>query len=122
MYTLHRLIHSLGIHSTLLGYHFLVYAVQLTVQDNTYLLGVTKRLYPEIARHFHTNVSSVDRNLRTALCILWDRGNRQLLQELAGYEIFYRPSNGELIDILTCYCSEHQVDLHMESIPSSLVL
>ncbi len=98
-----RLIRSLGIGATYQGYHYLNYAVLLCMQDEKYLLSTCKLLYPEVASVFNTTSCCVERNLRTIIKICWDRGNRDLLQNIAMHPLFYKPTSSEFLDMLVAY-------------------
>ena len=78
----------------------LVYAVELVLSDEEYLLYMTKRLYPDIGKHFHTSASNVERSIRTIVTICWNEGNRELLDHIAGYRLLRKPTTGEFISIL----------------------
>lgn len=95
------LIRSLGIGGNYQGYRYVVYAVRLCLEDEDYLLSVSKLLYPEIARTFRTTSCSVERNLRTVVNVCWERGNRDLLEQISLYPLLSRPTTGEFLDILT---------------------
>ena len=97
---IYNLIRALGIHGTYRGYHYLALAISLILQDEANLLQVTKNLYPKIAEAFHTTPKCVERNLRTVVSVCWERGNRELLQEIAGYQLQFKPTTGEFIDML----------------------
>ena len=107
MKEIYRLIRRLGIHSNLSGYHFLARAVELVADDNSLLMGMTRRLFLEISDDFHMSPGSVDRNLRTVVHMIWDRGYIHNLEALAGYTIDYKPSSGEVIDILAAYYNHY---------------
>ncbi len=94
---------KLGIHSTLKGFHFLLYALQLCMSDTDYLLSIYKTLYIDIATHFSTSRDNVEHCIRTAISNCWYRGNRELLISITGYELKQKPANGEFIDILYNY-------------------
>lgn len=94
------LIRRLGICSVYRGYYYLVYAVELVLSDEEYLLYMTKRLYPDIGKHFHTSASNVERSIRTIVTICWNEGNRELLNHIAGYQLLRKPTTGEFISIL----------------------
>lgn len=97
----------LGIRSTLKGFHFLLYAMQLCLSDDMYLLSVYKHLYVDVAAHFGTTRDNVDHCIRTAISNCWYKGNRDLLISITGYELKQKPANGEFIDILYNYlCQE----------------
>lgn len=94
---------KLGIRSTLKGFHFLLYAMQLCLSDDMYLLSVYKHLYVDVAAHFGTTRDNVDHCIRTAISNCWYKGNRELFISIAGYELKQKPANGEFIDILYNY-------------------
>lgn len=104
-----RLIRSLGIGATYRGYRYLCYGVSLCLQDEEYLLSISKLLYPKIAKEFNTTLSSVERDIRTVIQVCWDRGNRELLQDIALHPLCGRPTSGEFLDILVAYI-EHSTD------------
>ncbi len=91
---------ALGIHATYKGYHFLVMALELTLEDDDRLLYVTKNLYPTVAHHYHTTIECVDRNLRTVVRNCWNSDQRNLLQNIASYPLKSCPTVTEFIDIL----------------------
>ncbi len=93
----------IGLRATLIGFHYLAYALSLVLQDETYLLQLTTRLYPKVAERFAVSPSNVERCLRTVINAFWDRGNFRLLEELLGYHIPDKPYAGEFIDILAGY-------------------
>lgn len=101
--TIERLIRSLGIGATYRGYRYLCYGVSLCLQDEEYLLSISKLLYPKIAKEFNTTLSSVERDIRTVIQVCWDRGNKELLQDIALHPLCSRPTAGEFLDILVAY-------------------
>lgn len=97
------LLRTLGVRATYQGYYYTAYAVSLVLEDRTYLLSVTKRLYPDIASHFHTNAACVEHSIRTVLTHLWEHGNREYLNELAQCRLDDKPVSSEFIDILATH-------------------
>lgn len=98
---------KLGIRSTLRGFYFLLYALQLCRSNEEYLLSIHKILYVDIARNFGTTRDNVEHCIRTAISNCWYKGNRELLISITGYELKQKPANGEFIDILYNYlCQE----------------
>lgn len=93
-------IHSLHIPPHLLGYHYLVYAVEQVAADPLRIKGITKDLYREIARYYHRKVSSVERNIRTAIIACWNSEGKEKLGEMAGYHLTERPSGSVFIAIV----------------------
>ena len=78
------LIRSLGINGTYRGYRYLCYGIKLCLEDEDYLLCISKLLYPEIARIFHTSGSSVERDIRTVRDVMMKNGGEQLLIQMTG--------------------------------------
>lgn len=95
-----RLVRSLGIGATYRGYRYLNYGLSLCIEDENYLLSVSKLLYPQIAKKYQATSSSVERDLRTVVNVCWERGNRQLLQSIALCPLSTRPTSSEFLDIL----------------------
>ena len=98
-----HLVRSLGIGATYRGYRYLTLALSLCYEDEDYLLGISKLLYPHIAQTYQTSVSSVERDLRTVITVCWERGNRELLKEISPCPLLSKPTTGEFLDILTCH-------------------
>jgi two-component system response regulator (stage 0 sporulation protein A) len=98
-----NLIQTLGIPANIKGYAFMRTAVSYVMLDETYLSGITKRLYPDIAKVYKTTPSKVERALRHAIYVAWlDKGYRRLNSRL-GVEIFQPgriPCNSEMIATL----------------------
>lgn len=94
---------SLGIRSTLKGFYYVKYGLELCMEDEDYLLFVYKNLYTKIAIRFDTTQNGVESCIRTVVNNCWYKGNRKLLCEIAGYELTQKPTNGEFIDILYRY-------------------
>lgn len=89
----------------------LVDAVLLCYREPDALTAVTKRVYPEIAKQQGTRWRNVERNMRTALEAFWDRGNRELLNDLAGFKLRVRPSVGEVINYIVGYIQDQELGL-----------
>ena len=103
------LIRSLGIGATYRGYRYVCYALELCMEDEDYLLSVSKVLYPQIARQFHTSYGSVERDIRTVIRVCWERGNRSRLEDIALHPLTGRPSTSEFLDILTAFLHRNMV-------------
>ena len=95
-----NLLQQLGITANYTGYHHASYAVLLAAKEPESLLLVGKWLYPEVAKHYKTTVSSVERNIRTAADRAWKR-QRGLLEEIAGHPLPQRPTASEFLAILS---------------------
>ena len=104
MMTIYKMIQDLGIFQTHLGFRYLCYGLQLAVQDEDYLLLLTKALYPQIASHYRTTPTCVEHDIRNAVRMAWRRRQMQIrLEELAGYHFSTCPSTGEIFSILVSY-------------------
>lgn len=64
---------------------------------------ITKILYPETAKHFGVKPHAVERAIRTLIELCWRYGDKQVMVGLAGYELEYRPSNAEFLDMISAY-------------------
>lgn len=95
-----KLMLELGVPAHLRGYHYLREAVCMSVEDMELVGSVTKLLYPEIAKTFHTSVQKVERAIRNAIEVSWERGNAEAFEDLFGYSRESgqgRPTNSEYI-------------------------
>lgn len=98
-----KLLLQLGIRSTYYGFRYLRYALELCLKVERYLTSVYKTLYSEIAAKFETSCYNVEHCIRTVISYCWDRGNRDFLISIAGYQLSEKPTNSEFIDILYHY-------------------
>lgn len=95
-----ELLCRLGVTANYIGFSQMAYALQLCTEDRDRLLYVTKLVYPDVARHFHTDWRAVERNLRTVGRVIW-RENQVLLEKLARKPLHHKPSTTQLLAILT---------------------
>ena len=96
-------IHQIGVPAHIKGYQFLRDAILLTLEDGEYINSVTKRLYPEIAKKNATTASRVERAIRHAIEVAWDRGDVDTLNRYFGYTIHNlrgKPTNSEFIAMI----------------------
>ena len=94
---------SIGIPAHIKGYQFLREAVKLAVQDPEIIASITKRLYPTIAEKFDTSSSKVERGMRHAIEVAWNRGKIENINNIFGLQIYGandKPTNGELIALI----------------------
>ena len=95
-----KLLHELGIPSHIKGYQYIREAISL-VYDKPYLVGgITKELYPEIGAKFNTSVSRVERAIRHAIEVSWNRGDYDLMEDIFGHSVDIdkaKPTNSEFI-------------------------
>lgn len=91
---------DMGIPAHLKGYHYLREAILISEQDMETVTSVTKLLYPSIAKRYHTTEQKVERAIRNAIEVSWQRGNVSIFEELFGYSSLngrQRPTNSEYI-------------------------
>lgn len=102
-----RLLRRLGLPGTHAGYRCWVYGLQLTLEDPSRLDMLMKRFYPEIAAHFPGSTpGSVERAMCRANEMIWDEGDRELLERICHHKLVRRPTNGELADGLAFYLTQ----------------
>ena len=89
----------LGITPNYKGFHYTAYAVKMAVEDPEQLALATKRLYPDVAKHYRANVATVERNIRTVIAFAWER-NPKYLEELATYPLQRKPTASQFLSIL----------------------
>ena len=101
--TVTEILHQIGVPAHIKGYQFLRDAILLTTADHEYINAVTKRLYPEIAKRNGTTASRVERAIRHAIEVAWDRGDVDTLNSYFGYTIHNlrgKPTNSEFIAMI----------------------
>ncbi|MGE5398105.1 MAG: sporulation transcription factor Spo0A [Chitinophagales bacterium] len=98
-----RVIHELGVPAHVKGYQYLRDAIILVVEEINYLGAVTKELYPTIAQKYGTTPSRVERAIRHAIELAWDRGDMERINKFFGFTIKGekgKPTNSEFIAIV----------------------
>lgn len=98
-----RIIHQVGIPAHIKGYQYLRSAIMMVVQNNRIINEVTKTLYPSVANEFGTTSSRVERAIRHAIEVAWDRGDVDMLNSFFGYTIQNskgKPTNSEFIAMI----------------------
>lgn len=98
------IIHQIGIPAHIKGYHFLRYAIMLSVENTEMINCITKLLYPSVAAKFKTTSSRVERAIRHAIELAWDRGDVDVLNSYFGYTIRNtkgKPTNSEFIALIS---------------------
>lgn len=98
-----KIIHQIGIPAHIKGYQYLRTAILLTIRDNEIINSVTKILYPSVAKKYQTTTSRVERAIRHAIEVAWDRGDIDTLNSYFGYTIQNsrgKPTNSEFIAMI----------------------
>ena len=102
--TVTEILHQIGVPAHIKGYQFLRDAILLTTADHSYISAVTKRLYPEIAKRNATTASRVERAIRHAIEVAWNRGRIEALDEAFGKNVCSlndKPTSGEFIALVS---------------------
>ena len=102
------IIHEIGVPAHIKGYQYLREAIILTVNDMDIINAVTKVLYPTVAKKFATTPSRVERAIRHAIEVAWDRGDLETLQKFFGYTVSNikgKPTNSEFIAMIADHLS-----------------
>lgn len=98
-----EILHEVGIPAHIKGYMYLRTAILRTFYDTDILGQVTKVLYPEIARQYNTTSSRVERAIRHAIEVAWNRGNTEAIDDIFGYTVSStkaKPTNSEFIAMI----------------------
>ena len=96
-------IHEVGVPAHIKGYQYVREAIIIAVQDMSVISAVTKVLYPEVAKRYNTTPSRVERAVRHAIEVAWDRGDLETLQRYFGYTVSNtkgKPTNSEFIAMI----------------------
>ena len=94
---------SVGIPAHIKGYHFLREGIKLAVDNPAIINAITKGLYPSIAKQFNTTPSKVERAIRHAIEVAWNRGKMDNINSFFGVKVYNsseKPTNGEFIALL----------------------
>lgn len=98
-----KIIHQIGVPAHIKGYQYLRSAIMMTVKDNEVINSVTKILYPSVAKKYSTTTSRVERAIRHAIEVAWDRGDIDTLNSYFGYTVQNnrgKPTNSEFIAMI----------------------
>lgn len=98
-----KIIHQIGVPAHIKGYQYLRTAILMTVRDSAIIDSVTKVLYPRVAKKYATTTSRVERAIRHAIEVAWDRGDVDTLNSFFGYTVQIgrgKPTNSEFIALI----------------------
>ena len=98
------IIHQIGVPAHIKGYHYLREAIMLSVKNSDIVNSITKLLYPTVAKNYSTTASRVERAIRHAIEVAWDRGDIDVLNSYFGYTIQNdrgKPTNSEFIAMIS---------------------
>lgn len=95
-----KILHELGVPSHIKGYQYIRDGIIMIYDKPGIVGGITKELYPDIAKKYDTTVSRVERAIRHAIEVSWNRGNWDLMEEIFGHSVDIdkaKPTNSEFI-------------------------
>lgn len=98
-----EILHQIGVPAHIKGYHYLRSAITLSVNTPDIINAVTKQLYPTVAKKYETTASRVERAIRHAIEVAWDRGDVDVLNSYFGYTIHNgrgKPTNSEFVAMI----------------------
>lgn len=98
-----KVIHQIGVPAHIKGYQYLRTAILMTIEDSDIINSVTKILYPTVAKKYATTSSRVERAIRHAIEVAWDRGDVETLNSYFGFTIQNnrgKPTNSEFIAMI----------------------
>lgn len=99
-----EILHQIGVPAHIKGYHYLRDSIVMSVENPDIINAVTKQLYPSVAKRFSTTSSRVERAIRHAIEVAWDRGDIDILNSYFGYTIHNgrgKPTNSEFIAMIS---------------------
>ncbi len=99
-----QILHQIGVPAHIKGYHYLRDAIIMAIEDPGIINAVTKSLYPSVAKIYGTTSSRVERAIRHAIEVAWDRGDVDVLNSYFGYTIHTgrgKPTNSEFIAMIS---------------------
>lgn len=102
--TVSEIMHQIGVPAHIKGYQYLREAILLSIDDKEMINSVTKLLYPTVAKKYETTASRVERAIRHAIEVAWDRGDVDVLSSYFGYTIQNsrgKPTNSEFIAMIS---------------------
>ncbi len=102
--TVSEIMHQIGVPAHIKGYQYLREAIVLSINDGEMMSSVTKVLYPTVAKMYSTTASRVERAIRHAIEVAWDRGDVDVLSSYFGYTIQSergKPTNSEFIAMIS---------------------
>ena len=99
-----EILHQIGVPAHIKGYHYLRDSIIMAIEEPEIINAVTKQLYPSVAKQYETTSSRVERAIRHAIEVAWDRGDVDVLNSYFGYTIHNtrgKPTNSEFIAMIS---------------------
>ena len=98
-----NIIHEIGVPAHIKGYQYLREAIIMAIEDIDVINQITKQLYPDISKKYHTTPSRVERAIRHAIEVAWGRGQQEVVENIFGYTVSAakgKPTNSEFIAMI----------------------
>ncbi len=111
-----KILHELGVPSHIKGYQYIREGILMLYERPEVVGGITKELYPDVASKYNTTVSRVERAIRHAIEVSWNRGNWQLMEEIFGHSVDIdkaKPTNSEFI---VTVADKLRLEFHRQSV------
>lgn len=111
-----EILHQIGVPAHIKGYQYLRDSIIMSIEHPEIINAVTKQLYPSVAKKYETTSSRVERAIRHAIEVAWDRGDVDVLNSYFGYTIHNgrgKPTNSEFVAMIS-----DRLRLHMKQIPT----
>ena len=111
-FTIKSVLHQLGVGKSYKGYDYILHAINMILHDESLLHCVTKILYIDIAREYHTSSTCVERNIRKVIEVIWKQKDRNmgLIISIFGLRhLSTKPSNKEVLDLLYEYIKSYDL-------------
>lgn len=105
MRKIYGLIRKLGVTSKYKGYYYVAEAVKITMEYQETPIKITKDVYPKLAKKFKSTPVNIEHDIRTVINVCWVT-NKSTMEQIAGYPLYYKPTNSEFVDILAYYLNQ----------------
>lgn len=102
------LIRKLGLSPNLKGYGYLRKAIETSLRYPDTAISITKMIYPQVARTFHTTEACVERSIRHAIQVIWTKGDRDFYRQLFPDNAGHKPTNSQFISLFTEYLKRRE--------------
>lgn len=109
MRKVYGLIRKLGVTSKYKGYYFVAEAIKMTMEFQEKPMQITKDVYPYLAKKFKSTPVNIEHDIRTVINVCWSN-NRSKMEQIAGYDLSYKPTNSEFVDMVAYYLNQQEIE------------
>ena len=107
----------MGVTSKYKGYYYVAEAVRMFMEIQDHPIKITKDIYPSLAKQFKSTPVNVEHDIRTVINVCW-ASNKEAMNKIAGYQLRYKPTNSEFIDMMAYYLVQMETEtVHPDRIP-----